>query len=52
VGAGAGVLPSSIHEEEPWSGFSKTAAEIVEQRHRDLDAIIRKHPGLAPQLQS
>jgi hypothetical protein len=39
-------------EEEPWSGFSKVAAELVEQRHRDLDAIIKKHPGLAPELQS
>ena len=39
-------------EEEPWSGFSKAAAELVEQRHRDLDAIIKKHPGLAPELQS
>ena len=39
-------------EEEPWSGFSKTAAQLVEQRHRDLDAIIKKHPGLAPELQS
>ena len=39
-------------KEEPWSGFSKVAAELVEQRHRDLDAIIKKHPGLAPELQS
>jgi hypothetical protein len=39
-------------EEEPWSGFAKTAAQLVEQRHGDLDAIIKKHPGLAPELQS
>jgi predicted phosphodiesterase len=39
-------------EEEPWSGFSKVAADLVEQRHRDLDAIIKKHPGLAPELQA
>lgn len=39
-------------EQEPWSGFSKAAAQLVEQRHRDLDAIIKKHPGLAPEAQS
>jgi hypothetical protein len=39
-------------EQEPWNGFSKAAAQLVEQRHRDLDAIIKKHPGLAPEAQS
>lgn len=39
-------------EAEPWKGFSGAAADLVGQRHRDLDAIIRKHAGVAPGVEA